>query len=227
MIRQLIEEIIKAIPNFMVAALTLALGWGAGNRLTAKWDEYKKRRDMDMEALAAFYKIYGQFFALLKLWNGASPERPDHEEFRRGLLERAASVEGELEALLVRLAAEHDLSARDCTLLGCFRQAFQCLRESIKNDTKMRSLIRQPGGDQILTLRWTGSEAPPYLAFEALSGHVAELLSRGSQPRPRPRPDTRAYQSLRRITSNTLELTWLEITFAELRLQSPLWPPTP
>lgn len=98
-------ETVKAIPNLVVALLTLSLGWFVGNRLTAHWDERKKSREMDLLALGVFYEIYGRFFAIWKLWSGVFTSLPPDEEFRRGLLERAAEAEGRLESLLVRLAS--------------------------------------------------------------------------------------------------------------------------
>ena len=125
-------EMIKAVPNLVVALLTLSLGWFVSNRITARWDERKKRRELDLIALGAFYEIYGQFFAIWKLWSGARKGLPEDDEFRREVLERSAEAEGRLESLLVRVASERNLSDRDCTLLGCFRQGFQSLRESIR-----------------------------------------------------------------------------------------------
>lgn len=219
--QQLWAESIKAVPSLVVALLTLAVGWLVGNRLTAKWDERKKRRELDLQALGAFYAIYGQFFAIWKLWSGTSSKLPDHQEFRRDLLERAANAEGELESLLVRLAAEHNLSERECTLLGCFRQAFQCLRASIKEGTSLHTKAVHPSTGEPQTFPWISSEAPPYLAFKALSGHVADLLSKDSRSYTRP---DQAYQALKQITTNRLERTWINETFDILQLHSPAWP---
>jgi hypothetical protein len=219
--QQLWAESVKAIPNLVVALLTLAVGWFVGNRLTAKWDERKKRRELDLQALGAFYAVYGQFFALWKLWSGAPAGLPDHDMFRRGVLEQVAAAEGELESLLVRLATEQNLSERDCVLLGCFRQGFQSLRQCVKADVLLRSQVVRPGTEEIVSVPWGGSEAPPYLAFKALSGHVADLVSRGSAGT---KPE-KAFLALREITDNRLQRIWVDETFKILQLHHPGWPP--
>ncbi|TKK90424.1 hypothetical protein FDA94_05325 [Herbidospora galbida] len=144
----------------VVALLTLCLGWFVGNRLTARWDERKKRRELDLVALGVFYEIYGQFFAIWKLWSNAPAGLSDDDDFRRELLDRAAETEGKLKSLLVRLASERSLSDRDCTLLGCFRQAVQSLRASIQEKASLRSRITQAGGQEVIAYPWLGSEAP-------------------------------------------------------------------
>ncbi|WP_169983779.1 hypothetical protein [Microbispora sp. H10836] len=199
-------ESVKAVPNLVVALLTLALGWLVGNRLTARWDERKKRRELDLLALGVFYEIYGEFFAVWKLWNNAPMRVRDDDGFHRTLLDRAAETEGKLESLLVRLASERKLSDRDCTLLGCFRQAVQSLRESVREKADLRSRVIWRG-QQVISIPWYGSEAPPYLAFKALAAFAADLLSKSSDL------DTRAetaYSALKMITSNRLERTWLQ-----------------
>lgn len=65
-------EIIKAILNLAIALLTLGSGWIVGNRISAKWDERKKRRELDLPAFNSFYSIYGNFFAVWKIWDGGS-----------------------------------------------------------------------------------------------------------------------------------------------------------
>lgn len=214
-------ETVKAIPNLVVALLTLSLGWFVGNRLTAHWDERKKRREMDLLALGVFYEIYGQFFAIWKLWSGVLTSLPPDEEFRRGLLERAAEAEGRLESLLVRLASERKLSARDCTLLGCLRQGFQSLRESVRDSEDLRSRLYRKSDQKMLTLTWSGSEVPPYMAFKALAAFAADLLSKNSSAGSK--LDT-ASSALKLITSNDLEGTWVDEAFTLLALKSPNWP---
>ncbi|MFJ2033565.1 hypothetical protein [Streptosporangium sp. NPDC087985] len=214
-------EAVKAIPNLVVALLTLSLGWFVGNRLTARWDERKKRRELDLVALSVFYEIYGQFFAIWKLWSGARKGLPENDEFRREVLGRAAEAEGRLESLLVRIASERDLSDRDCILVGCFRQGFQSLRESIRNNEDLRSRLYTMSGKERLPVRWTGSEAPPYIAFKALAAYTANLLAKSSSPATKAES---ASSTLKKITSNRLEGTWVAEAFTLLDLKSPSWP---
>lgn len=213
-------ESIKALPSLGVALVTLTLGWLVGNRLTARWDERKKHRELDLLALGVFYDIYGQFFAIWKLWSATPTGLPDAEEFRRGLLERAAEVEGRLESLLVRIATERKLSDRDAILLGCFRQAVQGLRESISDSVQLRSRVFRVSDQMLVTWEWAGSEAPPYVAFKALAAFVGELLTKRHQAVE----STAVSSAIRKITSNRLERMWLEETFKLLGLTSPAWP---
>ncbi|GAA4574689.1 hypothetical protein [Planotetraspora kaengkrachanensis] len=211
------EETIKSVPNLVVAVLTLSLGWLVGNRLTARWDERKKRRELDLVALGVFYDIYGQFFAVWKLWSNAPADMRNQDDFRRSLLDRAAEIEGKLESLLVRVASERNLSDGDCVLLGCFRQAVQCLRESIREKEPLRSLIIQPGGKRVISMLWYGSDAPPYLAFKALAAFAADLLSKSNDAGTKA---TTGYSALKQITSSELERTWVEEASRLLALQS-------
>ncbi|MEU7004492.1 hypothetical protein [Nonomuraea sp. NPDC046570] len=213
-------EAIKALPSLGIALVTLTLGWLVGNRLTARWDERKKRRELDLLALGVFYDIYGQFFAIWKLWSAIPTGMSDAEEFRRGLLERAAEIEGRLESLLVRIATERKLSDRDGILLGCFRQAVQGLRESIRDSVPLRSRVFRVSDQKLVTWEWAGSEDPPYVAFKALAAFVGELLTKRHQAVE----STAVSSAIRKITSNRLERMWLEETFKLLGLTSPAWP---
>jgi hypothetical protein len=214
-------ETIKAVPNLIVAVLTLCLGWFVGNRLSARWDERKKRRELDLVALGVFYDIYGQFFAVWKLWSNAPTALRDDDDFRRELVDRAAEIEGKLESLLVRLASERNLSDRDCTLLSCFRQAVQSLRESIREKAHLRSKTIQPGDHRVISALWYGSDAPPYLAFKALAAFAADLLSKSSNLNTKTQS---AYSALKKITSSDLERTWVEETSKLLALHEPSQP---
>ncbi|WP_147943960.1 hypothetical protein [Microbispora sp. CSR-4] len=203
-------ETVKAVPNLAVALLTLTLGWLVGNRLTARWDERKKRRELDLLALGAFYEAYGQFCSIWKSWDGAPASFREDDRFQAEMLSRAAEAEGKVESLLVRLASEHSLSQRECTLLGCFRQAFQSLRKSIQRKVPLQSRIYKSGTREIVAHRWTSADAPPYLAFKALAGFTSDLMSNSSLSSREPES---SFIALRRITSNALERTWVDETF--------------
>ncbi|MEU6711041.1 hypothetical protein ABZ897_06130 [Nonomuraea sp. NPDC046802] len=109
-------EMLKAVPNLVVALITLSLGWLVGLRLTARWDERKKRRELDLLALGAFYEAYGQFCAIWKSWDGAPDSLRQDDPFQTEMLRRAVEAEGKVESLLVRLASERSLSQQECTV---------------------------------------------------------------------------------------------------------------
>jgi hypothetical protein len=186
-----------------VAILTAAAGWIVGNALTARWDLYKKRRELDLASLDKFYNLYGEFFEIWKSWNTivrqkiAAPSSLTDE--RWNLLQRAAGSEGRLEALLVKITSERELNRSEVEVLACLRQAHQSLRESIRDGRELRSRIHDSAFegwiaedkdlcDRITVANgqqaypriywyWLGSESEPYLAFKSLASYVATLLS--------------------------------------------------
>jgi hypothetical protein len=104
------------------------------------------------------------------------------------LLERAAAAEASMETMMVKLASERVLSATDLATLGQFRQAFQRLREVIREGEK---------------LDWFSSEHPEYLAFKKLAIGVSRLVSAvdvSSLPTME-----KSQESLKTITSNIWE----------------------
>jgi len=112
------------ISNLTVALVTLGFGWLVGNRLMVHWAIVQKRRELELSALHDFYRLYGEFFAVWKLWSycrrSAALALEHPEETRWSLLERASASEGSLEAIFVKLASERKLSVYDIETLGRF-----------------------------------------------------------------------------------------------------------
>ena len=129
--------------------------------------------------------LYGEFFALWKLWNyyirdlgaDALPEASRWE-----LLDRACASEAKLEATLVRLASQRALASEDIRMLGRFRQRYQRLRECIKRN--------EP-------LEWNHSEHPEYVEFKTLALQAAAIIAGTGSVRP---------EQLIEITSNIYEV---------------------
>ncbi len=181
------------------AVLGSVLAWGVGNAVSYLWDERKRRRESDLEALATFYQVYGDFFATWKLWSAHKrSERkgseglvsPDDVQWR--LLERAGAAEGGFEALLVKLVSERRLDARDRRLLGCFREAYQMLREAIRDNEPLEwraSQKKSPRGFE------------QYRAFKSLAEYVAFRLK---EPSPRPNLGARAKSVRARLASTAV-----------------------
>ena len=185
---ELLVAVIRGAPTFITAATTLALGWLVGLRLTDRWKQVKQRWELDLATVNDFYKLYGEFFCIWKLWNAHTRHlvmvKTVPADLQWQLLERASDAEGRIEAVLVKLAVERKLLPADEHVLGSFREAYQTLRETIR-----------AGKD----LGWHGSEHPEYLAFKGLATYVATLL-----PSARKRdaaPATRA-AVLQRITTH-------------------------
>jgi hypothetical protein len=165
-------EVIKAVLAFGVAAASLLVGSSLGQRLTARWDDRKKRRELELAALSEFYRLYGDFFAVWKAWETYKP-RPGRTFIRPEagtawqLLERACAVEGGFESLLVKVALEHDLCDAQIVKLARFRQGHQSLREAIREDRRL-DWRAQPG---------LGDASDKYSAFKLLATSFAALLA--------------------------------------------------
>src|SRR4051812_4936981 len=121
----------------LTVALTSVLAWLIGTRITYRWDEVKRRRELDLAAVASFYRYYGAFLKVWRIWNShkiGSAFCPAPADVQWQCLQSASEVEGDLEGLLVKIASERRLTDRDLELLGCFRESFHCLRECIRED---------------------------------------------------------------------------------------------
>ena len=192
----LATELVKSGLALAVSATTLGLGWYVGSRITARWDQKKKRRELTLATTEAFYKSYGEFFAVWKEWSALRKTEVDSAA-RQQLLTRAAIAEGAVEALLLKLAVERRLTAADVETLGCFRQACQAVRESIRDNRPVGS----SGGP------WLSSDVPGYVVFKGLATRLAQIVSRDAAfPE-----EAEAQQAFRTITSNRFESGWVEI----------------
>jgi hypothetical protein len=186
------HEAIKALFSVAGAALVLLLSWGVGNKLAFSWNVKQKRREFQLTASQQFYTAYGEFFATWKLWNKLNRQASDYAACRWELHKRAASAEAVVEGMLVKLSSELSLSSTEVESLGRYRQGFQRLRESIRDDK---------------LLPWDNSEHPEYKAFKDLSIQVAHLLAK-DWPTSSPTVETAAAHFVQ-ITSNVWKGIWL------------------
>ncbi|MFP3553800.1 hypothetical protein SB861_24235 [Paraburkholderia sp. SIMBA_049] len=191
------HEVIKAGLSGIVSLVILGSGWLVGSRISAMWTLRQKRRELAVSAASELHRIYGEFFAIWKLWNSLKTESSlsPTAELRWNLLERAALVEAGFEALLMKIASERVLSKVDCDDLGLLRQGFQRLRETITSSKR---------------LEWFSSSHPEYVAFKRLSCHFANLLT-SDQQWQQPDRET-ASDALLDITSNAHELRWRQLS---------------
>jgi hypothetical protein len=182
---KIMDSALVEVPKLVTALILAGLGWFVGKRLTVLWSRRQKQNEQDLMAARDFHALYGEFFALWKLWNyfirdlgaeslsGAS---------RWNLLDRACGTEAKLESTLVRLASERSLTNKDIDTLGHFRQLYQQLREAIRDNKP---------------LAWDHSEHPDYVQFKTLAPQVAAIII--GQRRVR-------RELLMKITSNIYEL---------------------
>jgi hypothetical protein len=186
------HELIKAAISGISGICLLILTWLVGQRLAYQWNVRQKRRELQLSSLQQFYFAYGEFFAVWKLWNRLEKGVVSFEDRRWELLKRAAAAEATVEGTLVKLSLELNLSGDDVNNLGRFRQAFQQLRESIRDN-------------QILP--WPYADCPEYKTFKALSITVAALLNGKWSDSPLSRDKARG--QLMVITANKWMRNWV------------------
>ncbi len=192
-------ELFKSSLTLATSLLTLGLAWFVGNRISVRWAIRQKQREAYLSIASDFYRLYGEFFAIWKAWNyfkkhQGKAEATDRfpKETHWQILNRACAAEAGVEAILVRVCSERHLSPEDTVALGRFRQAYQRLREQVKNDEE---------------LAWAWSEHPEYLTFKELGAYVATILARRDDGDPPTRKE--AYGRLCEVTSNKWENNWV------------------
>jgi hypothetical protein len=192
------EAIGPLVSAILTPIITLGAAWAVGNRLTASWGFWQKRREQALAATNDFYRLYGEFFAVWKLWDHWLRQSTSEDCLvaERGwkLLERAIAAEASMETMMVKLASERTLSRVDLALLGRFRQAFQLLRETMRE--------RVP-------LNWLSSEHSEYLAFKELAVSVSRTVSTVDLSRQLP-SEKQGRAALKVITSNRWEGNWVK-----------------
>lgn len=157
------KALLNSIPVLLGVLATGLVGAGLG----FWWNLQLKRRESDLATVKVFHDLYGEFFAVWKLWNyyvrDIGPDVfPDASRWE--LLERASAAEGGMEAILIGLASKHRSSPTSLDALGQFRQLYQQLRESIRNNR---------------ALEWDHSGHPIYMAFKGLAPVIAYLIRTG------------------------------------------------
>lgn len=180
-------EWIKTLMPLITVVTSILLAGFVGNRLSARWVVRQKRRELDLAAASRLYELYGEFFTVSKLWNDfKTPGRAIRlsDADRERIIERAYAAEGGIEALLVKLASESWLQKDDTEALHKFRQAFQQLREHIREDN---------------ILPWHRHNHPEYLTFKRLSCFVAYRLTADQDTKFNA---TQAYDAFYDITRN-------------------------
>ena len=123
------EELIKLAATFV--GITLL-----GGALAAFWTSRQKRRETEGMELKYFYDHYGQLLAACRLWNSTKSGKlsPPSGLTRYELLKQASEAESALEGMLFKLASDRLLAPDEQSRLGRFRQAYQAVREAIRDD---------------------------------------------------------------------------------------------
>jgi hypothetical protein len=118
---KLVHAAISEIPRFVSALILLGLAWLVTQRVSVFWNLRQKQKENDLSTARDFHAIYGEFFAIWKLWNYYVRDVPDlkilPDASRWTLLDRACIAEGKLETMLVRLVSEKELQPEDVKML--------------------------------------------------------------------------------------------------------------
>lgn len=148
--------------------ILLIFSWIIGQRIIAYWEIKKRIRESDLESENTFQRIHGEFKALWRIYKVYIKQAPDRSRITTenspqwSLIERSSILEGEWEALLLKLAGSRKLTATDLTDLGLLRQLIQQLREGIKRNYTLDEPFREKD----------------YQLFHTLSARVIEILRR-------------------------------------------------
>ena len=193
------KTFVTSLTSIVTTLLTLVGGFLVGQAITAKWNMRVKERELDFDAVRRVRELYGEFLSTRRLWN----YHVEHSSMRslddRGLalLDRCCLAEGQIEALLMKVAVERALMQSQLDDLGLFRQGYQQLRESIRD---------------IKPLAWGSSVHPEYLALKRGCQAMIDIISNAK----RKSADSQQFEY---ITSNAHEIRWHKL--AKQRGQRP------
>jgi hypothetical protein len=188
---ELVLELARGAISLAVTLIGLGVGWVFGQRLAYQWNLRQKRRETDLSTVQDLQRLYGEFYAVWKLWDSVARARAGDPAVRAELLRRASDVEALVERLVIKLATERHLSATDRDVLGKFRQGCKVLRRSIE--------LGEP-------LPWGSSEHADYVAFKRLSVRVTLMVQQDYVPAAI--SSREAFDALQAITANRHETSW-------------------
>jgi hypothetical protein len=177
-------------PSIVAAVITTVFGGVIILILSSAWARSQKRKEFDLATLEQFQRLYGEFFALYHLWDDLKQDKfvkseKTSEDFVNDIIQRAYRIEGNMEAVLTRIAAEKRLSIEEVDSLGKFRQAFQRVRKYVTKD---------------IPFKWDSDFHPEYASLKIHASRVSDIIL-FSKARSRA---TRSSQILD-ITSNRYE----------------------
>lgn len=187
-------EILKFALTMVSSGVIFLLTWGVGQSISAKWSIRQKRRELQLSAANTFDSLYGEFYKIWKLWKNYKKEGIDCKEVSQwDILAMTCTAEAGMEAILVKIASEFKLTDEDIIILGRFRQAYQSLREHIRENKQFT---------------WDHPYHPQYMHFKKMGAYIATLLSEFQTAKEPSREE--AIYNLQRITSTKFKYWWEE-----------------
>jgi hypothetical protein len=187
------KTFVGAATSIVATLLTLGGGFLVGQKLTAKWNIRVKEREDDLEAMRKIRELYGELVTTRRLWNlhrsedGSSGPR---DARRLHLLDRAATADGAMEAILMKAAFERSLSMHEQDQLGLLRQGFHQLRRQIRKN---------------VSLPWSYSNHPEYKAMKQATHTLIDIIATGERQHLGP-------TQFEYITDNLHEDRWTALT---------------
>ena len=188
-------ELFKFALTLISSGVIFLLSWGVGQSLSAKWSIRQKRRELQLSAANTFDRLYGEFFKIWKLWRFYKKEGMEGKKgvSQWDLLAMTCEAEAGMEGILIKIASEFKLTDQDIIVLGRFRQAFQTLRETIRENKP---------------LTWNHPYHPQYMGFKKMGAYIATMLSE-FQPGKDPTREEAIF-NLQRITSTKFKDWWID-----------------
>jgi len=113
----LLEESIKIVPGTVQALIGATLAVVVGGAISYLWASRQKTREIELSALNDLYNLYGEFFAVWKLWDRQCKDGDEStlSDAIKDLFGRASAVESGTEALFVKIASERRLQPQQLT----------------------------------------------------------------------------------------------------------------
>ena len=217
--------LIQGAAAIIAAVAVVVLGWLVGLSVAAKWAFYQKRRELDLAAAHELYELYGEFFAIWKLWNQyrtlGKQDRNGDEQVLPRVDEDQPLRNPERLKLLKRVSYAYDprleLLERVSNAEGRMEALFIKIasEKSLKHEEwcefgKFRQAFQRLRNriQHNESLGWRSSEDPEYLTFKRLACFVATKFTADVPANTgkayNSSPD-KAYEALHEITHNRHE----------------------
>lgn len=188
-------EITKGLISLTIALITLSFGWLVGNKLSYNMNIRQKQREIDLNISHDFFRLYGEFFAIWKLYDYLLRSCQLTDDLHLEILKRMVNAEAGIESILIKIAADMRLSKSDIENLGSFRQSYQFLRKSIQSKQRVG---------------WNKSNHEEYMRFKELSCKIAHLLTVNENCPT----DKMTFDAFVEITDNNWEYKWIDPTIS-------------
>jgi hypothetical protein len=173
------EQVLLALQKAGIAAVfTLLLLFVIGQRIVFIWDQRKKYQELDNATYTQFQDLQGEFYEIIKVYRTLYDTTHKYEynalkldkSTSAELFKRACAAESKVDVMINKLVAERTLCKGDPYTLGLYRQGFQQLRESIREDSNPE---------------YGNFKDPRYKLFEELVSKVAYIVTESKRPETR------------------------------------------